>query len=168
MKFCITCKIKSISNKANQCRKCYFDIKYPSSLTEITCSGCRKVLPLNRFVKSKQSKIGVTHCCKECTYARHNKYMKDNGKYNGAWFRRRCRKFGISQEEFIRLIHGTCEICGIHYSHGKAILYIDHNHKTDKMRGVLCHLCNAGLGMFTDNKGKLLSAIKYLESKEEC
>jgi len=40
---------------------------------------------------------------------------------------------------------------------------IDHNHKTDKFRGWLCHKCNRGLGAFNDNPNLLLKAIDYLD-----
>ena len=40
---------------------------------------------------------------------------------------------------------------------------MDHCHKTKKIRGLLCHTCNSGLGMFKDNIEYLKNAIKYLE-----
>ena len=31
------------------------------------------------------------------------------------------------------------------------------------VRGLLCHLCNTGIGFFKDDVGNLESAIKYLK-----
>jgi hypothetical protein len=44
----------------------------------------------------------------------------------------------------------------------KVRLKIDHDHRTGQVRGLLCHTCNAGLGMFKDNIELLHRAIMYL------
>ena len=51
-----------------------------------------------------------------------------------------------------------CKICG-----NETKLVIDHDHKTGKVRGLLCRHCNTGIGMFSDNTEKLKEAIKYIE-----
>ena len=39
---------------------------------------------------------------------------------------------------------------------------IDHDHKTGKLRGLLCHQCNVGIGNFKDSIDTMLNAILYL------
>lgn len=56
---------------------------------------------------------------------------------------------------------GGCAICG--ESLGTRALPIDHDHNTGTNRGILCSLCNGGLGMFRDRTALLESAIQYLE-----
>ena len=40
----------------------------------------------------------------------------------------------------------------------------DIDHKTDKVRGLLCSRCNNGLGFFKDNLDSLAVAIGYLRT----
>ena len=40
---------------------------------------------------------------------------------------------------------------------------IDHSHKNEKIRGILCNWCNTALGNFHDNIELLKKAILYLE-----
>ena len=40
---------------------------------------------------------------------------------------------------------------------------VDHDHDTDKVRGLLCGPCNFGLGAFKDNVDVMAEAIRYVE-----
>jgi len=74
-------------------------------------------------------------------------------------------KYGISLEEYNVLFEKQeykCAICGIEKSENGKTLHCDHNHKTGKVRGLLCFKCNTGLGNFNDNVEVLLKAISYL------
>jgi hypothetical protein len=66
----------------------------------------------------------------------------------------------ISDENLkkLKLQKSNCEICG-----STENLVVDHNHKTNVVRGRLCNHCNRGLGHFLDNIDILEKAIKYLK-----
>lgn len=74
------------------------------------------------------------------------------------------RKYGISLEEYnIRLEEQdfSCLICN-----GEEIdrqLAVDHDHKTGKVRGLLCGSCNRALGLFKDSPELMEKAINYLK-----
>lgn len=55
---------------------------------------------------------------------------------------------------------GLCAICGS--PRGVRNHALDHDHKTGKIRGVLCGRCNSGLGQFNDDVEVMQKAIDYL------
>jgi hypothetical protein len=55
---------------------------------------------------------------------------------------------------------GVCAICKT----GGHKLNIDHCHKTNLVRGLLCSACNLGLGNFGDDPGFLRMAADYAEA----
>lgn len=61
---------------------------------------------------------------------------------------------------------GYCAICGFHQSDLKRSLCVDHDHKTGKVRGLLCDDCNKGLGFFDDDPKMINKAIDYLEGNK--
>ena len=80
------------------------------------------------------------------------------------------RKYGITLEEYNSILlkqNGKCAICENDKVGRNRTKYfiIDHDHKTNKVRGLLCDQCNKGLGHFKDSKELLLKATKYLESE---
>ena len=73
----------------------------------------------------------------------------------------------ITQEEYDFIYakqKGCCAICGKHESNVlRNRLNIDHCHSTGKIRGLLCHHCNAALGHLEDSIDNLTTAISYLK-----
>lgn len=78
--------------------------------------------------------------------------------------RRKLKTYGITEDEYISLLLSQKNLCAIckQPNQTKRDWHIDHCHTTGKVRGILCHYCNTGLGQFKDNKGYLLNAIEYL------
>lgn len=73
------------------------------------------------------------------------------------------RKYGISQEQYAEFLCAQDNKCGICMSEfGDSYRYVDHDHTTGKVRGLLCMNCNTGLGHFKDNVVLLQSAERYL------
>ncbi len=81
-------------------------------------------------------------------------------------------KFGISLEEYTKILaqqNGCCAIChkapigDDRYREGKN-LAVDHDHITNKVRGLLCDLCNRALGQFQDSPEFLRRAADYVEN----
>lgn len=62
-------------------------------------------------------------------------------------------------EEMRKLQNDRCALCDRKFTRTPRV---DHDHKTDKVRGLLCHHCNSGLGLLQDDPELLRKAIKYL------
>lgn len=80
------------------------------------------------------------------------------------------KKYGITQEDYNRMLaeqDGCCKICRSSDPVGVKSFAVDHDHVTGKVRGLLCHRCNPGLGYFQDNPELLRKAIDYLLEAEE-
>ena len=72
----------------------------------------------------------------------------------------------LSRYDYAKLLveqNNCCAICGVEATSMKRELSVDHNHETNKIRGLLCTHCNIGLGNFRDSTTLLSVAIEYLE-----
>jgi hypothetical protein len=56
-----------------------------------------------------------------------------------------------------------CPICTNPIGPGGRQAVMDHCHKTNAVRGMLCSKCNIALGIFKDNITALRNAVAYLE-----
>lgn len=106
-------------------------------------------------------------------YANREKVLvKNRARASTAEARKKARdyqlkkKFGISPEDYDQLLEsqdGRCAICRRPDSRSRyKPFHVDHDHKTGKVRGLLCAGCNTGLGNLQDDPEVLLRAIAYL------
>ena len=67
-------------------------------------------------------------------------------------------------EDMLKVQGSLCAICS--YGIEGKNCHVDHNHRTGKVRGLLCSKCNTMLGYADDNILTLKNAIKYLKKGE--
>lgn len=78
-------------------------------------------------------------------------------------------QYGMTHDDLaaMRLSQNNqCGICFVEFGDtawGATAVAIDHDHKTKKVRGLLCTKCNRGLGLFCDDEETMRKAIAYLE-----
>ncbi len=74
---------------------------------------------------------------------------REGAFYSGTYSEHIAGKYKMSKEQYNNLYSkqkGQCAICGIHQSELERRLDIDHNHKTEEVRGLLCMHCNLLVG----------------------
>jgi len=73
-------------------------------------------------------------------------------------------RYGIDEVQFAWMQlrqDGLCAIC-----RADVAKHIDHDHRTGRVRGLLCFHCNNGLGQFDDDPERIDLAVAYLRSHQ--
>ena len=156
------------------------------ALTHKTCSSCKRNLPVacfNREVDTTAKVHGWRYRsrCRECNKADCRRYGTTNRDRRNArlraWRKKnpekakendtrgRLRKsYGLTadQVELMRRSQdGKCAIC-----RKNTKLFIDHCHRTGKIRELLCNRCNLILGIIETNKDRLTTFNDYIAKHE--
>lgn len=159
--------------------------------TSKVCRECKTEKSLSEFHIDRTLRDGHRAKCKECTSKHCKKYFKDlppeekkkrleatrkwreknPEAYKRSYINSSIKKKGLETEEYEKLQKIQNDVCAICikpqvYCSGKSgepdRLCIDHDHSTGFIRGLLCHICNKGIGCFCDSPKIMLSGVKYL------
>ena len=144
------------------------------------CPSCNEEKEQTDFYKSKSNPHGYRYHCKTCDKRRANKWNKENvekikNKEDGDYHRKRtCQRHGITLEIFKNLLKqpgNKCPVClcNMPWESAKHIT-IDHDHSCCDgpyscgkcVRGLLCQMCNKGIGQLGENPATLQRALNYL------
>ena len=156
-------KDKGRRKKVRVCRRCRQDYKPVEPLQKVCCdcrtkcSSCGITLSVNN-----QDKHSLLHRknykCKSCVASAVRKTTsRENRKDYDLQ-----RNYGITADQYkymVEIRKGLCDICK---KKPKKTLCVDHCHRTNNIRGLLCNRCNTAVGMLDDCTENLRSAIEYL------
>ena len=141
-----------------------------AATTEKECYTCKEVKNIVEFYESESNKDGLSGQCKICKVANDKPYSENKRQYNEKY--RLKTKFGITVEEREYLLQHQqhrCAICNESEVEKQRKLAIDHNHLSNKIRGMLCMTCNAAMGLLKADIGVelLQKAILYIKETED-
>jgi hypothetical protein len=101
--------------------------------------------------------------------ARESKRWREKNPEKAKLFHRQTyyrTRYGIELEQAEAILAKQGHVCGICRKpvtlSGKTGAKLDHCHESGKVRGVLCHHCNIGLGQFRDDPTILSAAVAYV------
>ena len=133
---------------------CLFGEEDLNTTEEKQCDECFKYLCITKFDKDPYRSDGLDHRCKEC--------KADT---------RRKQKYGLEGNSYgimLRNQEYRCRICRIHQDELRNKKFdVDHDHKSGKVRGLLCPKCNKGLGCFLDSPINMRVGADYIEESWE-
>lgn len=141
-------------------------------LTKNTINSCG-CINIEKTIKTNAAKMTpIINGKKLCIYCGETKSIEEFKKFV-RYYASRCKHctrlqgifsaHGIPIEESNALFkksNGCCQICNI-----KTKLYVDHNHITGKVRGLLCQQCNSALGFLKEDINIMQNAINYINNQ---
>ncbi len=136
------------------------------------------------FYREQRNKDGLMNFCKVCRdhgtaqwrqvkRAEYNEYARQYRKTHPAKYERERNRamrnrYGIDSKKYKEMLAvqgGVCAICKSPPKNDKP-LYVDHHHKTGKIRKLLCASCNRSIAIF-DNEALFLVAQEYINSHKD-
>jgi hypothetical protein len=112
------------------------------------CPGCETIKPHSEWHRNKRTHDGLVNHCKTCRKAEGRAHNLKS-------------KYGLTVDQLEQMLAGQVGVCPICLSAKPQ--HVDHDHKTGKVRGVLCFACNAALGQFKDRPDAMRRAAAYVE-----
>lgn len=142
-----------------------------------TCTKCKIEKSIKNFYKQRQGKYGVGSRCKSCRLKEKQtpKYVQKRIAYRKSALGKASRKreivkrYNLTLEQYDKMFeiqNGVCFVCNEANPSGNR-LHVDHNHKTGKIRKLLCTRCNLLAGRL-EKDNKIVEKIrKYLKAHQE-
>ena len=131
----------------------------------MTCS--KEKLATDFYVRNKITMVRHSSC-KECDKDRVKARHQENPERTRNNDLK--RNYGITLKEHQQMFdqqQGVCAICKNEGDGKWKKLCVDHDHKTGKVRGLLCSNCNRMLGLVGDNINALTNAVSYLKKHKD-
>lgn len=144
--------------------------------TGISPHGCGEVKPLTEFPEHSD------WICASCMTAYRNRQNRSSTERG--WETRMWAKYRLRPEDYDRMREEQdfrCAVCNVHETevdqsqygrprldgadkYHRTTLVVDHCHRSNIVRRLVCSPCNQGMGHFDDDIARLEAAIAYLRA----
>lgn len=146
---------------------------------KLKCWGCKESKLTDEFYPNPRTCYGFGSYCKACESKRrkdrilkdpeaHIRRRQESAAYRKIYGRKKNlqKKYGISFEAYNAILEaqgGRCAICLTDKNNNNKALCVDHCHKTNKVRGILCNRCNRSIGLLHDSWKIAQASADYLK-----
>lgn len=141
-----------------------------------TCLRCNLPKSDDLFGVDKSRPDNRAPYCRECRRLFESK-KRSEGKRNYKkktlpsketvrMYMRKCR-YNLTQAQYEELLSSQNNKCAICDSVFIKVPHVDHDHTTGVVRGLLCGLCNRGIGSLRDDPLLIQNALSYLLNKNK-
>lgn len=124
-----------------------------------TCTGCFEEKELSEFYfyTNRQGKSVPQARCKVCRRTAQLEHQKTSPTYKDSHRRAVLKhRYGVTPEwydETLAAQGGHCALCPATVPGGRGEFFsVDHDHETGRVRALLCHMCNTGLGWYENHR----------------
>ena len=162
--YCQDCKSKRKSIKSIEIAR----VKRLTANPRLGCKSCGVELKIGRRTRFEYCEICLPIVRQKYEFERRKRLKAEDANFDRK--RDLKKKYGMSLEEFEAILKSQGYACGVCWSQipqGKGLWHVDHDHRTGKIRGLLCHYCNLALGHFKDDERVMEEAIRYLSKWEK-
>jgi hypothetical protein len=176
---CARCKAAPRLSHMSYCRECHRALARESrertggKKPQEFCSKCGEKRygrhasycpPCNEIYRAERIKLPCARCGVKRSPGSGNQASYCYPCERDRWL---LKKYGITSADYDKMLaeqDGRCALC-LTESNGR-MWHVDHDHKTNRTRRLLCDLCNRGLGHFQDDPAVLRRAAEYIEEFE--
>lgn len=132
------------------------------------CIECNRKLRKTWYSKNREAAVAKAKRWQAENKDRYLESQRQHRAQNREELREKDRqrwlkaKYGLTPDSFNDLLarqNNACAICG------RAMgtdLHVDHDHRENRVRGLLCGSCNRGIGLLQENPSNLYRAGNYL------
>lgn len=143
-----------------------FEAKTRGSTRYFTGKACK-----HGHVAERNTKTGTcSECLKGCVRAYERRNFREVDERRRAYHLK--KYYGIAPAEYEALLFAQQNSCAICRSTDPKDrwdrFHVDHDHRTGKVRGLLCGPCNTAIGKLKDSIPLLKAAIEYLQENDKC
>lgn len=185
---------KKHDSPTDNCDSCRAKIKEKYSRknrpTNINCKDCGNLvptkpigsLPLRCTSCNTKAQLKAAKERRHANLPHYKKYAKermrrirkqDPEKYINQQLRNR---YDIGFSDYLEILISQSNSCGICRNpipdilklsaSERRLIHVDHNHTTQKVRGILCNKCNLAIGLLKDDPIIILAAYKYISNTQ--
>lgn len=136
------------------------------------CKACHSFAHHEWYVQNREHEIRRVGKWQQENADRVNEVQRRNRARRGDEYKKLereghlRRKYGITQNMFEALVLAQLGKCAICKANEGMDLHVDHDHRSNKVRGLLCGKCNKAIGLLNDDPQLMDSATRYLQQAD--